>query len=268
MIACMQASQVADVPVGAPDTARVRGAILTVAAQKGGVGKTTLAYELAAALDAVLIDLDFHGGGATNLWGFDPLAVARAPLLDALERGPDGRPPRPKRGPGRPDLVPSHPDLSAARLDAAAVAEMLEAWAVAWGRRTLIVDTHPGAHWTTDGAVQVADLVVSPIPPGRREVAATDAMLREHEGYPFLLVPSMVPPSPPARWIESLQGFAQHESVHLSPPISEHRWIRRRIVTTAITRQSRPGARTLRAAAEYEAVAQRAADLCLNPTTP
>ena len=62
--------------------------------------------------------------------------------------------------------------------------------------------------------------MVSPIPPGRREVAATEAMLREHEGYPFLLVPSMVPPSPPARWIESLQGFAQHESVHLSPPIS------------------------------------------------
>ncbi len=165
-------------PVRAPDTARVRGAILTVAAQKGGVGKTTLAYELAATLDAVLIDLDFHGGGATNLWGFDPLAVTRAPLLDALERGPNGRPPRPKRGPGRPDLVPSHPDLSAARLDAAAVAEMLEAWAEAWGGRPLIVDTHPGAHWTTDGAVQVADLVVSPIPPGRREVAATEAMLR------------------------------------------------------------------------------------------
>ena len=75
MIACMQASQVADMSVGAPDTARLRGAILTVAAQKGGVGKTTLAYELAAALDAILIDLDFHGGGATNLWGFDPLAV-------------------------------------------------------------------------------------------------------------------------------------------------------------------------------------------------
>ncbi len=64
-----------------------RGAILTVAAQKGGVGKTTLAYELAALLGAVLIDLDFHGGGATSLWGFDPTAVASGP-----ERGPDRRP--------------------------------------------------------------------------------------------------------------------------------------------------------------------------------
>ena len=90
----MQASP----PVGSAITggeSPVRGAILTVAAQKGGVGKTTLAYELAAVLDGVLIDLDFHGGGATNLWGFDPLAVRRAPLLDALERGADAPPPRP-----------------------------------------------------------------------------------------------------------------------------------------------------------------------------
>jgi cellulose biosynthesis protein BcsQ len=79
----------------------VRGAVLTVAAQKGGVGKTTLAYELAAVLDGVLVDLDFHGGGATNLWGFDPLSTIRAPLLDALEQGPS-RTPRPKRRPNRP----------------------------------------------------------------------------------------------------------------------------------------------------------------------
>jgi chromosome partitioning protein len=266
MLACMQAIEAAGPSQLASAAAPTRGVILTVAAQKGGVGKTTLAYELAAVLNGVLIDLDFHGGGATNLWGFDPLAVTRAPLLDALERGPEGRPPRLKRGPSRPDLVPSHPDLSAARLDADAVAEALEAWAVAWGGRALIVDTHPGAHWTTDGAVGVADLVVSPIAPGRREVAATEAMLREHEDYPILLVPSMVPPSPPAQWIDALNVFSQREHVHLGPPISEHRWLRRRMLTSAVTLQCRPGARTRRAAAEYEAVARRAIELCQTPT--
>ena len=75
--------------------------IVTVAAAKGGVGKTTLAYELAGALGGALVDLDWDAGGATRMWGFDPLKAARAPLLDALERGPEGRPPRLKRRPNQ-----------------------------------------------------------------------------------------------------------------------------------------------------------------------
>ncbi len=44
--------------------------IITVAAYKGGVGKTTLALELAQLLDAPLVDLDWDKGGATNRWGY------------------------------------------------------------------------------------------------------------------------------------------------------------------------------------------------------
>jgi cellulose biosynthesis protein BcsQ len=43
--------------------------IVTVAARKGGVGKTTLAYELAWLLDAPLVDLEFDEGSATRMWG-------------------------------------------------------------------------------------------------------------------------------------------------------------------------------------------------------
>ena len=103
--------------------------IITVAAAKGGVGKTTLAYELAAALGGVLVDLDWDAGGATRMWGFDPTRAARAPLLDALERGPEGRPPRVKRRANQPSLVPAHPDLAASRIDADLVADCLSAWA-------------------------------------------------------------------------------------------------------------------------------------------
>ena len=127
--------------------------IVTVAAAKGGVGKTTLAYELAAALGGVLVDLDWDAGGATRMWGFDPSRAARAPLLDGLERGPEGRTPRLKRRPNQPELLPSHPDLSASRIDADLVADCLGSWAHAWGRPYVVVDTHPGANALTDGAM-------------------------------------------------------------------------------------------------------------------
>ena len=237
----------------------IRGAVITVAGHKGGVGKTTIAYELAAALSGVLVDLDFHGGGATNLWGFDSRAARRAPLLDALE---SGGVPRLKERPNRPALVPSHPDLSAAEIDADDVADAIERWAAAWAPRPIIVDTHPGAHFTTDGALQAADLVVVPVPPSRRAIAAVREMLFENTGFRIVLVPNMVSRSPREWWLQALEAFADDPLVHLAPPIALHPWLNDRLLTTPVVRQTRPGRRTERAAAEYRAVAQHISDLC------
>ena len=63
----------------------------------------------------------------------------------------------------------------------------------------------------------------------------------------------------------SAQELAEPEWVHLASPIFEHRWLRRRMLTSAVTRQRNPGARTARAACEFEAVARRATELCLSP---
>jgi chromosome partitioning protein len=235
--------------------------IVTLAAAKGGVGKTTLAYELAAALSGVLVDLDWDAGGATRMWGFDPLGAARAPLLDALERGPDGRPPRPKRRANQPLLVPAHPALAASRIEADLVADCLGAWAGAWEAPWAVVDTHPGANALTDGAMQVADLVVVPVVLGAREMDALEAIVADYADYRLLLVPTMVPAVPPRRYVERLAGLAGGRMA-VAPPVSEHRWIRRRLRRAALVTQPNPGARVRAAAAEFRAVADAVEVAC------
>jgi chromosome partitioning protein len=226
--------------------------IIAVGASKGGVGKTTLAYELASVLGAVLVDLDWDTGGATRMWGYQP-SGHRSPLLDALERGPEGKAPAPRRRANQPLLLPSHPDLASSNVEAQLVADCLEAWADAWPH-PVVVDTHPGACETTDGALQIADLVVVPVVLGQRELDALEGMLRDFAAYRLLLVPTMVPPAAPRRLVERLRALAG--SRHVAPPISDHRWMRRRIRRSALTLQPGPGADVRRAAEEFRAVAE------------
>jgi chromosome partitioning protein len=229
------------------------GKVITVAASKGGVGKTTLAYEIASCLDAVLVDLDWDSGGVTRMWGYDPHAYRRFPLLDGFERGPDGSPPRPRRHQGQPDLVPSSPDLAASTIPDDLVADCLVAWATAWDR-TVVVDTHPGANPLTDGAMQGADLVVVPVVLATRELDALSGMLVDFAAYPLLLVPNMVPNAPPRRHVDRLATLAGE--VPIAPPISEHRWLKRLFRRSAVTLQTRPGVQLHRAAEEFRVMAK------------
>lgn len=234
--------------------------IVTVAATKGGVGKTTIAYELASCLGGVLVDLDWDSGGATRMWGYDPSAYRRAPLLDALEAGPDGKAPTPRVRPHQPALVPAHHDLAASTIPDGLVADCLTAWAGVWGREWVVVDTHPGANVLTDGAMQVADLVVVPVLLGAREMDALEGMLRDFADYRLLIAPNMVPSTPPRRYVERLARLADGRPV--APPLSEHRWIRRRLRRAALTLQPRPGKQLERAADELRAIASAVEKAC------
>lgn len=238
--------------------------IITVAASKGGVGKTTDAFELAAALGAVAVDLDWDTGGLTRMWGYDPSAHRSARLLDGMETG---KAPRPLRGMRRCDLVPSHPDLASSSISPELVADSLQAWAGEWGQfiplgdtRTtfpyVVVDTHPGANPLTDGAMAAADLVVVPVVLGGRELDALEGMLADFADYNLLLVPTMVPPSPPKRWVERLRQAATNAQVPVAPPISRYPGITRRIRRSALTLEPNPGAWVARAAGEYRKVAE------------
>jgi len=232
--------------------------LLTIAAYKGGVGKTTLSYEIAAAQGAVLVDLDWDGGGATRMWGDDPRRRHGSPLLDAFERGRGL--PRTRSRAGQPTLVPSSPDLAASRIESDLVADCLQEWGRGWAPRPLVVDTHPGANPLTEGALLAADLVVVPVVLAERELDALEQMLEELAAYRVVLVPNMVPAVPPARLVARLSHLANGAGVPVVGMISEHRWLRRRLRRRAVVAEPTPGRLVAKAAAEYRALATQLAD--------
>ncbi|WP_435063559.1 MinD/ParA family ATP-binding protein [Halobaculum sp. EA56] len=127
--------------------------IVAVAGGKGGVGKSTLAYNLGAALDALVVDAD----------------LGMADLPGGPERGPDlhdvlaGRAaPEEAVRPGPVDLLPCGRTLEGARL--ADVRRLREAVAVA-GYEHVVVDSPAGLRADAGAPLAVADacvLVASP----------------------------------------------------------------------------------------------------------
>lgn len=207
--------------------------VITVAAWKGGVGKTTLAYELAYQLDAVLIDLDWDGGGASVAWGYRHEQRKRAPLLDALASESDKTPTPLSGGDRKPDLLPSHPDLAVLQPDPETVADRISRWAADWGR-PVVVDTHPGGNDLTYGAMAASRVLVVPVMFGTKELNALERMLGEVPDYPLLVVPNIVrAPSKPQR--DRLRTLVEEAKVPVAPPVPYAFWIPYRRVRTAIT---------------------------------
>lgn len=246
-------------------TAALRGLlpqlIVTVAAWKGGVGKTELAKELAWLLDAVLVDLDWDEGGITRAWGYRHETRTTAPLLDALE---GQRVPRPLTGNGvRADLVPSHPDFSTNQPTADRMATALEQWSQAWGR-PIVVDTHPGGVASTMGAVAAAHVIVVPVNLETRALRATESMAKELQGgYPLLFVPNKIDATPEAE-LRQLEEISKTYAIPVGSAVFNHSFLKRRKLTMAVCAPGRSGEIPARSAAfvsELHAVAKQVLDM-------
>lgn len=206
--------------------------IVTVAARKGGVGKTTLAYELAWLLNAPLVDLEFDDGSATRMWGYRHEQRVRAPLLDALE---SGRTPKPLTGYRKPDLVPCHPDFQLNQPAPDAMADALTLWAGEWERDFVVVDTHGGGSPSGDGAIAAAGVVIVPVPLRTKDLNATEGMVREMPDYPLVLVPSMVPRVPGAAEIARISALVAGTPITVAEPVPFVRSLETRRKRVAIT---------------------------------
>lgn len=211
--------------------------IVSVHSRKGGVGKTTVAYELAWLLGGVLVDLEWDDGGATRQWGYRHEQRASAPIADALERG---RTPRPIRGHGKPSLVPGHPTLGALGVSAEDVAKALRSWANDWDTDWLVVDTHPGSNPWSDGANAVADIVLAPVPLKTKELEAIAGMVDEMADYPLVLVPNMVPRVPEAGGVARLSSIVEGTPVRVGPIVPRAEAVDVRRKRMAMTAEDTP----------------------------
>ena len=229
--------------------------IITVASPKGGVGKTTLAYELAALYGAVLVDFDWDGGGATGMVGDDPERRARSAMLKCLEAG-EGPTPRPLNIDHRPLVVPSDSRLAEVRTTPVVVYGCLEDWADAW-QLPVVVDTHPGTGCLADGAMLAADVIAVPITLGARELEALGGFLRRVAGsdLPLVIVPN--------RWralraelpfLQMLAKMSTDSGVTVAPPIQEFPWLSRRQRRAALSLVETPGVEVSKAAAQFKDV--------------
>jgi len=216
-----------------PPVEHIDPKIVTVWAPKGGVGKTTIAYELAYMLGGTLIDLEWDDGSASVQWGLkEPEPADRARLIRGFRTGGA---PRPMRAERRPDLIPGHPDLEDELPSAERVAELIAKWAVEWDRPYVVVDTHPGSGKAGRGAVAPAHVVVVPAVLKTKELNALATALREYRDYPLLIVPNMVAPVPPARELDRFRTMVRDAGVPVAPPISQHVWWARRMIPSAVS---------------------------------
>lgn len=256
--------------------------IITVAASKGGVGKTTLAYELAAALRGVLVDLDWDSGGASTMWGDENFASRRRSLTTEAFITATGQSvpvPRPLRGsPLRPDLVPADPRMAyITNLDheqTHQVALRLAQWAQAW-KRPVIIDTHPGTVAMADAAMAVANLIVVPLVLGRREVDAMAGFLQERAAsFPMLLVPMKWRPTQDAQPLfREVMALVKMHKLTVAPQIRRWDWLALRSLHAALVLSSfAEGSDRWQAAEEFRNVARAVvaylAQLSSKSTTP
>ncbi|MFJ4167846.1 ParA family protein [Microbacterium sp. NPDC089698] len=215
--------------------------IIAVTSRKGGTGKTTVAQETANALDGVLADFDWDEGGATRSWGYRWEKRVESPVLQALAHD---RVPRPLKGYRKPMLLPSHPDYATELPEGSVVADSVLRWGEHWGKTLgkewVVIDTHPGSADLTNALLAIAHVVVAPVPLKEKEMAATEAMVKDLADYPLVLVPYMIPAVPPVSMIRRLENMIAGTPVQVGPFVPYAAAVGRRTKRMAMTAEERP----------------------------
>ena len=113
----------------------------------------------------------------------------------------------------------------------------------------MVVDTHPGATEAVNGALSIANVVVTPVPLRSSDLDGTEHMVKELADYPVVLVPNFVPPVAPAAEVRRLRRIVDGTPVQVGPLIPAALAVGTRKKRMAITSEDPPG-KPLRPVAE------------------
>jgi septum site-determining protein MinD len=199
--------------------------ILAVTGGKGGVGKSTLAIELGAALDATVVDADLGMADLPTGPGPDlhDVLAGRADPLEAVREG---------QGPVR--LLPCGRSLAGARAaDVASLAEALRAVESAYG--DVIVDCPAGMKADAGVPLAVADacvVVASPQPYALADAVRSRELARELDAGLVAVVINCAVDDPPEDAFETVLGAPAH-TVPADPRVAETVSTFRPVVRTA-----------------------------------
>lgn len=183
--------------------------IVAVAGGKGGVGKSTVAYNLAAALDAVVVDGDL---------GMANLPADHGPTLhDVLAGRADARE---ALRPGPVVVLPCGRSLAGARAaDVSALGDALTA--VERGHGTVVVDCPAGLRADVGVPLAVADaavLVAAPEPFALADTLRTRELARELDAPLAAVALNRVVEDPPVPTVRDVLG-APVKSVPADPRV-------------------------------------------------